>query len=543
MPHLSLKSLFKGPRPRPGASQLSQEVTEYQASTHPPATDRSTLGDIAATLENEVAAGGSGDGKEDTGTMARLLEVLQEIQGKKAAEIRGTPRDEAWEDVIGAVEAAQNATESPLLGVLGLGKCTEVLNGCAGILESQQREMRDMRLYIQGKKLPTLRTSCLAISLFVAECKGSTETLGAIYSRVEQSLLEQEDKSEEAAYSALSTILKVLQEGRPIPISSRGRADGMSGPDYLINVILVEAIIWQAEVIDPSFGAEIRQVLDKVVAEQPEPITFRRAAESILAISCALPRTVLDDVEGQDAYKCIGTLLKQLQVRVEPRDGAKEPSQPSMAGSMPKKSSSFLFTPGEGEIPLPGSRRRTPSPSPGASPAASATSLTPLPSDPNYTHYASASSLEQSYSTGQKGLSSLPLSGNVTPSLPPSGSATPSRQPVSPISESSEDEELWEYRGQTLTRSALSLVIRQENLAMADSSGQYTGQVSWDEIRNAWIPNWAEKLQAKDVMEGEIPSTNPADFKVKKKDPWQNKIGWYQGKMYYEEDPSFELRE
>lgn len=40
------------------------------------------------------------------------------------------------------------------------------------------------------------------------------------------------------------------------------------GPDYLIDITLVEAIVWQGEVIDSGFGAEIQQVLDKAVLEQ-----------------------------------------------------------------------------------------------------------------------------------------------------------------------------------------------------------------------------------------------------------------------------------
>jgi len=42
----------------------------------------------------------------------------------------------------------------------------------------------------------------------------------------------------------------------------------MVGPDYLIDVTILEAIIWQAEVIDPNFGGEIRGVVDQAVADQ-----------------------------------------------------------------------------------------------------------------------------------------------------------------------------------------------------------------------------------------------------------------------------------
>jgi hypothetical protein len=39
---------------------------------------------------------------------------------------------------------------------------------------------------------------------------------------------------------------------------------------------------------------------------------FRKAAESIVAMSSVLDRDLLDDEEGRQAYKAIGTLLKQV---------------------------------------------------------------------------------------------------------------------------------------------------------------------------------------------------------------------------------------
>jgi hypothetical protein len=75
---------------------------------------------------------------------------------------------------------------------------------------------------------------------------------------------------------------------------------------------------------------------------------------------------------------------------------------------------------------------------------------------------------------------------------------------------------------------------------MADSSGQYRGEVSWDDVRNAWIPKWAVKLKPEDLAEGEVPTTNPADFKIKEEDAWGNKISWREdGRMFYVEDPVF----
>lgn len=66
---------------------------------------------------------------------------------------------------------------------------------------------------------------------------------------------------------------------------------------------------------------------------------------------------------------------------------------------------------------------------------------------------------------------------------------------------------------------------------MADSSGQYAGEVEWDELRNCWIPIWAEKLRPGDLADGELGDTNPANFKERKRDAWGNKIGWYEGRM------------
>lgn len=86
-------------------------------------------------------------------------------------------------------------------------------------------------------------------------------------------------------------------------------------------------------------------------------------------------------------------------------------------------------------------------------------------------------------------------------------------------------------------------MLRQETLALADSTGQYAGEVSWDDVRKAWIPHWVVKLQPGDLAPGEIPSTNPADFEVRDEDEFGNKIGFTDtGEMYFEEEPIFELK-
>jgi len=47
----------------------------------------------------------------------------------------------------------------------------------------------------------------------------------------------------------------------------------LEGPDYLIDVSILEAVIWQAEVIDPNFGGDVRSILDQTVARPNDPAT------------------------------------------------------------------------------------------------------------------------------------------------------------------------------------------------------------------------------------------------------------------------------
>jgi hypothetical protein len=68
-------------------------------------------------------------------------------------------------------------------------------------------------------------------------------------------------------------------------------------------------------------------------------------------------------------------------------------------------------------------------------------------------------------------------------------------------------------------------------LATADSSGQYAGEVSFDDVRNAWIPKWAAKLKSHELVEGELPDTNPANYTMRTEDDFGNKIGWWNGRM------------
>jgi len=145
-----------------------------------------------------------------------------------------------------------------------------------------------------------------------------------------------------------------------------------------------------------------------------------------------------------------------------------------------------------------------------------------------------ASALESRFGTG-------PMR---SPAITPRPSRAPTRAPSPAPSDSSLDSvSLYEYRGQILTASAMDLVLRQEALAVADSSGQYAGAVSWDDLRRAWIPKNIIKLKDTDLAAGEIPSTNPADYEVKMEDDFGNKIGWTDRyEMYYkDENPKFEV--
>ncbi|WVR07380.1 hypothetical protein IAU60_004421 [Kwoniella sp. DSM 27419] len=180
--------------------------------------------------------------------------------------------------------------------------------------------------------------------------------------------------------------------------------------------------------------------------------------------------------------------------------------------------------------------------SPPHSPVLSSSSTDPI--SPIYRNLTTAQ-LRSAYGTGpldpppKQGTSPLPgLSSYNQPRQP-----APTAPPSPSYSDWSTDPEIWEYRGHRLTGSALDLVLREEMLAQADSSGQYAGEVSWDDLRQTWIPKHVQKLKATNLAEGEVPDTTPAGFKVKTVDEWGNRIGWYgpHWEMYYVDEPQWEL--
>lgn len=105
-----------------------------------------------------------------------------------------------------------------------------------------------------------------------------------------------------------------------------------------------------------------------------------------------------------------------------------------------------------------------------------------------------------------------------------------------------DNKSVFSYRGHRLTRSALELVLAQEALAQADSSGQYAGPVSFDEQRGGWIPDDVKPLGVGDTARGEVPDTDPATYTPKREDQWGNRIGFRGGRMFYlSEEPEFKL--
>ncbi|WRT68240.1 uncharacterized protein IL334_005216 [Kwoniella shivajii] len=396
--------------------------------------------------------------------------------------------------VIKICSTAIRSGEKLVNSDLGQGSNFHLLGRIMALLEAQKDELVDIAPYTGRRRYPALIT------------------LEQIYEKVQSGLRDIQGMSEEKMRDDMMNVVEVLQEG----------------PDYLIDIILITSIIHQASIISIPFSNEIRSILDKAIDEQGDLNTFRKAGESIIAIASALDRDLLEDKESEEAYKRIGVLVKQLQVR------GSTSALPTPYGS---RQGSFSLSSTPTPLTIPG----TPLDSPGGSVSSSGSLHSP--------RYASMtpSDLQKNYGTGV----STPTSGGLpgvssfqpTPAVSAQRSALQSPSPASPTGSSDDDEEIWEYRGQLLTRSALDLVLRQEALAQADSSGQYAGDVSWDDLRNCWIPKYVKKLKITDLAKDELPDTSPAGFQLKDEDEWGNKIGWYGEfkEMYYKEDPKWEL--
>ncbi|ODN78937.1 hypothetical protein L202_04456 [Cryptococcus amylolentus CBS 6039] len=439
--------------------------------------------------------------------MKRLLEVLEEIE-------RGDVRDPTPErSREGVSQSSERSSKSVGLVESALGSCADALDSAqeclqspigqahadtlgkiTALLEAQRDEIEEMRVFIEARRFPSL------------------VTLQQIYGKINDQIKGVSSLPDGEAQDALSSMVQVLQEG----------------PDYLIDICLISAIVWYAEIIDSSYAASLRQILETAIASQSNLETFRQAAEEILGVSAGLDVGVLDDREAEDAYRDIGALLRQLQVRIE-SSTLETPSGSSVA-------STSTPTP----LTLPGT--------PVATPPISPVSSTPSSSagDADFKSM-SVKDLQDNFGTGvTTPTPALPgLSSYNAPSSGPTAKPTPTPSSPASATGSEESQEIWEYRGQLLTRSALDLVLRQEMLEQADSSGQYAGEVSWDDLRGAWIPKWAKKLKRSDLAEGEVPDSNPATFEEKEEDEWGNEIGFYgvNKELYYKKEPTFDLKD
>ncbi|WWC63119.1 uncharacterized protein I303_105719 [Kwoniella dejecticola CBS 10117] len=385
------------------------------------------------------------------------------------------------------------------------------------LLESQREELRSVNRFTGQKKFPAL------------------VTLKQIYRKVQSALHDIIQMMDNDAEERLTSLIKSLEEG----------------PDYLIDVILITSIIHQASIISIPLSNEIRIILDKAINSRSTLVGFREGSERILSITLALDEDSREDIESQQAFYAIRELIKQLQTRIFP-------TKPTMSGSRNSSSSS---TPTPLHLP----------PSPAAASISSSASSIAASPEPDFTSMSSKQLLEQFGTGAGTGTKTTPLPGlssyqsTTYPSysipLVPAHSGTRAGSVSSANSDSESDPEIWEYRGNRLTASALQLVLSQEMQMAADSSGQYAGEVSWDDLRKIWIPKHVAKLKVSDLtnqvdnpdqdpegLEGELPDTTPAGFKLKEEDEWGNKIGWYDNgsgvkEMYYLEEPVFELRD
>ncbi|WVW85799.1 hypothetical protein I302_107837 [Kwoniella bestiolae CBS 10118] len=475
--------------------------------------DRDTISDLIDSVKSKSKSGKS---DMDDKSMKRLLKALQEIEADAHKEKHSHKKDkgkgkakEYWrgsgdpayqvgvllDPVIAICKRAIDAGEFLLKSHVGQGPCSPLLGRVIALLEAQRDELEDINAYTGKRRYPALIT------------------LEQIYEKVNIGLRDIRGMMEKETRDALFGLIQVLLEG----------------PDYLIDIILLTSIIHQSSIISIPFSNEIRTILDRAIEDQVDLNNFRKAGESIIAVASALDRGLLEDRECEEAYKKIGVLVKQLQLRIS------SSALPTPISSLPaSRSTSFASTTTPTPLTLPSTPDLSPIPSissSGSSPIYK--SMTPK-------------DLQNTYGTGPTpalpGLSSY----NPTPQI----SIPPSRRPSSPVrSSSGSAQEIWEYRGHLFTPSGLDLALRAEMLQMADSSNQYAGEVTYDDLRKCWIPKHVQKLRNSDLTaDGEVPDTTPAGFKLKEKDEWGNKIGWYDNgtgvmEMYYLEEPKFELED
>lgn len=86
-----------------------------------------------------------------------------------------------------------------------------------------------------------------------------------VYNEVYQAAVAIQDQRDQRTTDGLHSLNEVLREGElQSPQSSS------SGPDYLLDIAILECVIWQAEVIDPTFGADLKRRLQACVQNQAD---------------------------------------------------------------------------------------------------------------------------------------------------------------------------------------------------------------------------------------------------------------------------------
>lgn len=268
----------------------------------------------------------------------------------------------------------------------------------------------------------------------------------------------------------------------------------------MTDACLISKIAWYAEMIDPSYAASIQHALGKVIDQNKLELRVnsnKTATPVTTAIHSVVESSTTTGASTSTPLTLLGSLV----------------DTPTLSSAVLSPFSSRPSSPGASDFKSIDMKDLQTVFGTGVS-----TPATPLP-----------------------GLSSFNATSTGTPAKPIQAPSSPAAS----VAGTDSSEEIWEYRGQLLTRSALDLVLRQETLAQADSSGQYAGEVSWDDLRGTWIPIWVKKLEVNDLAEGEIPDSSPAGFQERDTDVWGNKIGWYgpYKEMYYKEEPKWELKD
>ena len=80
----------------------------------------------------------------------------------------------------------------------------------------------------------------------------------------------------------------------------------------MIDVSIIEAMVYFAEIIDPRVGSTISETLDEVIESDGGRPRFAVAAADIERIVRGVPGKVVDDEDSREAYACIGELLAQV---------------------------------------------------------------------------------------------------------------------------------------------------------------------------------------------------------------------------------------